>query len=246
MENRLQRYAKIRRLLNRPMEQKPDADQILSQMFMDEQAILLRLANTGQGWNVGDVYPLRVNPGQSEYRVDVGKVYFVTMRGGDNLNNFDLPIDFVDFNDSNAGGRHFVAGDGWHLDPQLVGGGAGAGIKFFRRGGESFASVNSNTSATYQIYSFASPVDRYAQSLEQSGVERELSDYTDLSSALALLAYTEWRPEDAAENINYNSARRSEISKSLAMQISRLDPVIDRYIMQINEPASIEMPYWNQ
>lgn len=254
MQTRLERFSKIRRLLGRPIQQKPDADQILSQMLMDEQATLLKLANTGQGWNT-TVFNLAVNAGQTDYplvwtRDEPGKVFFVT-REPDSFLGYSVPVRFNDMNNIDRDGGVVPVdfmnefGDGYFGIP------SGGSISFVRRGvqgEEKYAVLNPapTASATFKIYAFISSIDRYAAQLESSGVADELADYTDLNTTLALLPYAEWRRDDTVENINYNGNKRREIAAGIAVQLQRLTPIIDDYIRQINVPTTFEMPYWNE
>lgn len=254
MQTRLQRFSKIRRLLGRPLEQKPDADQILSQMLMDEQTTLLKLANTGQGWNTTS-FTLGVNSGQSEYPLawntdEPGKVFFVT-REPDSYLGYSVPVRFNDMNNiDRAGGVIPVDymnefGDGFFGIP--AGGGS---ISFVRRGvnGEQKVAVLNpapTVSATFKIYAFISSLDRYAAELASSGVSDELCDYTDLSTVLALLPYAEWRKDDSQENITYNSNKRRDIAGGVAVQLQRLTPIVDEYIRNINKATTFDMPHWN-
>ncbi len=251
MQTRLERYSKIRRLLGRPREQRPDADQILSQMLMDESTLLLKLANTGQPWNVSAPVNVRVYPGKQEYRLgaepgnDVGKIYFVTYLNGANRSGEEIPVVFTDFNDSGRGTIRNPAGDGVHIEPYFS---PNSGISFVRRGGEIFAHLNRSpaSSGTYRIYSFAGTEDRYSATMDGNSAAAELVDYTDLNTALALLPYAEWRSDDAAENQNYNINRQNSIGKGLMMQLQRLEPLVEDFIMTLNQPTTFDMPYWNE
>jgi hypothetical protein len=254
MQTRLERFSKIRRLLGRPMEQKPDADQILSQMLIDEQTTLLRLANTGQGWNTTS-FTLNVVAGQTEYPLawntdEPGKVFFVT-REPDSQLGYSLPVRFNDMNNLDYGANVIPIdymnefGDGY-FGLQDAG-----SISFVRRGvnGEQKVAVINpapTVSANFKIYSFVSSIDRYAAELASSGVADELADYTDLSTVLALLPYTDWRKDDTQQNITYNSNKRRDIAGGIAVQLQRLTPIIDDYIRTMNVPTTFDMPHWNE
>lgn len=253
MQTRLDRFAKIRRWLDSPMEQSPNPDKILSQMFTEEQAFLNRLTNTGQPWSLTSV-TLRARSGKSEYTLEgvdenLGKVYFVVRETGNAEQPF-LPIPHDDVNAQDYG-RMMQGANNSLLVPEK--------ISFYRE-----YSANQELKAiiqpapaenlTYKITFFSGEIDRFTARLTDSAFATELIDYVDLKTALALVPYSFWRIESGekeVQHITYNQMRRREIEKGLLMQLGNeqmpgtLAAIVHTYIKQINSPVSFEMDYWN-
>lgn len=245
MQNRIERYSRIRRWLGRPDEQSPSPDDILSQMLVDEQSLLNRLTNTGQPWSLID-FDFTSVAGKSEYDVspfdgDPGKVYFVYRQ----TNHPDipaLPIEFEEFNQLPLG--KLPTNQNTLLS-------AYERISFYRLYGQEqqIKAVIKPTpveSNRYKVYFHTGQIDRSTASMSQSSILAEFSDYLDLKTAIALLPYTIWLPETNKENRVFNQERRKEIGAGLIFQLQSQERIFNDYIENINSSKSFDMDCWNE
>jgi hypothetical protein len=245
MQDRIERYSKIRRWLGRPLEQSPSPDEILNQMLVEEQLMMNRLTNTGQPWSLLSVN-LYAQSGKSDYLIssldgEPGKVYFVYRI----TNNENLPfisIEFDNFNEIQSG--YIPSGVNQRLtSPER--------ISFYRKYGQTqeiravIQPVPRET-LTYKVFFHTGQIDRLSATLDQPAILSEHSDFLDLKASLALLPYTCWRADTTVENQRYNSERRREIANGLVMQLSTHERVLDKYIENIDDPVSFEMGHWNE
>ena len=239
---RLERYSKIRSLLDFPNEQSPNPHQILSQMLTSEQTLNLRLTNTHQAWNLmtsefesvagQSIYDL---PPSGANHATPGKVYFVIRSDANNATPY-LPVEYDEFS-----ALYFDQQD----LSERIGTLAPERISFYRTAAQNQAlkAILRPTPTgvfTYQITSYTGSLDRLYATMDGTAQVAELSDYLDLSSALVLLPYTKWS-NDAA----MNSDRRREIAAALNYQLERLESIVEEYIENLNQPAAARMGYWN-
>lgn len=244
-QDRIERYSKVRSWLDGPYAQKPSPHQILNQMLKDEQTLNLRLTQTRTPWNLIS-YTLTTVSGQSTYEIEQpvaayqnsGKVHFVVRSTG-NAELPSLPVPFDDFSSQNYGQ---MPGDG-EVNRNFT---TPERISFYRQNMQDQV-VNAviqpvpQEVLTYTIWFFTGSLDRSQALMTKVGPVTELTDYLDLKTALALLSYSEWRDDDA-----FNDRKRQTLGASLGLQIAELEPIVDKYIKDLNAPRSFDMDHWNE
>ncbi len=248
MNDRNERFSKIRSLLGFPLEQNPNPHQILNQMLMWEQNLLNRLSNTNAPWNLV-LFTLETVAGQSNYPIaqpisaaqESGKVYFV-VRSTENEKSPYLPIEFEDFDRQIYENTKFY--------DNLNGGESNNPIRerisFYRSDAQNQTRVGvitptPETVQTYNIWFHVGSVDRLEAALNKSGSATEMTDYIDISAAMSLLPSAQWEGLSRAENMD----ERKSYATALAFQLSRVEPIIDEYIQNLNSPQSFDLDGWN-
>lgn len=248
VHDRNERYTKIRALLGFPLEQNPNPHLILNQMLMWEQTLLNRLSNTNAPWNLVS-HTFSTVAGKSNHTIqqpvsgaqESGKVYFVVKDTGDEKAPF-VPIAFDDYNSEtfkdaalyldSAGGR-----SNFPIRER---------ISFYRAGAEAQTRVAVITPTpekieTYTVWFHAGSIDRLEAAMSAAGAATELVDYIDISAAISLLPSAQWEGLSRAENAD----ERKAYATGLAFQLSRVEPVVDEYVKNLNRPQSFDLDYWN-
>lgn len=242
--DRIERFSKVRSLLDYPYPQKPAPHQILEAMLMAEQALILRLTNTRQPWHLVS-YDLATVADQESYTItqpisayqNSGKVHYVIRATG----NSDAPylsIPYDDFSDRDFGNMP-AAGE---VNASLS---VPEKISFYR------ANVQDQTIKAvispvpqevlnYTIWFFVGNLDRSHALIASGGPILELSDYLDLNAARNVLDLCEWRDDP-----QYNDMKYKKRMAAISGQISMLEPVVDEYIKSMNGPKTFDMDYWN-
>lgn len=249
IQDRHERFSKIRSLLDFPFEQRPRPHQILNQMLIEEQTLSNRLTNTNQAWNLIS-FDVTTVKGQTEYPItspvingeQAGKVYFVVRATGKS----ELPFIGVPFDDFNALDYGKMA-DG--INQKFA---VGERISFYRKGGQNQQNVaviqpTPSEALTYTISFYSGTIDRLAALMTKQAPVTEIADYIDLKAAIALVPYAEWRKDD-----NYNRSRRQELAAGLMFQHGAMDRpdtlagIVNTYIKQVNSPATFDLGYWDE
>ena len=241
-QDRIERYSKVRTWLDGPYNQKPSPHQILNQMLTVEQTLNLRLTNTRTPWNLISL-TLTTVADQSVYEIDQpvalyqnsGKVHFV-IRSTGNAELPQLPVPFDDFSSMNYGEMP-QSGD---VNRSLS---VPEKISFYRTDMQDqvFKAVIQPVPQevlTYTIYFFTGSLDRSQALMSSTGPVTELSDYLDLKAALALLPYSESRDDD-----QFNISNRQSLATGIGMQIAELEPIVEKYIKDLNAPRSFDMDH---
>jgi len=249
IHDRLERFSKIRSLLDYPFEQRPRPHQILNSMLMEEQTLSNRLSNTNQAWNLISSNIATVK-GQTEYSIpnpvisneSAGKVYFVVRSTG----KTELPFIAVPFDDYNALDYGKMQPDINSLIPAAT-----ERVSFYRQGGQNqtIKAVIQPTPVevlTYTVSFYSGTVDRLAALMTKTAPVAEIVDYLDIKAAMAQVVNCEWRKDD-----EYNRVRRKEIAVSLLYQLGAINQpdtlagVVHDYIRQINSPQTFDLDHWN-
>ncbi len=240
VQDRIERYTKIRQWLGTPKEQKPTPHQILSQMCVDEQWLNLKLTNEGESWNL--IWKdLTTEIGTSEYTIEQpvssnqqsGKVYFAIRSTGDSELPY-LPVPFDDLSELDYGQMPSDVNSSFTVPEKL---------SVYRKDMQDQARVvviqpTPQAVMTYRIYFYTGQVDRLQALMNQSGILTELSDYLDLKSSLALLSYAEWYEQD-----DRNDRKAAKILEGLRFQYNEYKPEVEDYISSINSPTSFDLGY---
>lgn len=242
--DRIERFSKIRGLLDYPDPQKPSPHQFLNQMLMTEQTFNLRLTNSRKSWNListtittvagTDVYA--ITQPVSLYQ-NSGKVHFVVRSTGNSDVPY-LPIPYDDFSDRPYG----IMPSTGQINAALA---VPEKIAFYRANMQN-QTINAVLSPmpqevlTYTVWFFVGHMDRAQALLAGKGPLTELSDYLDLKTSRDLLDLCEWR-----EDPNYNAMKMKNRMATILGQLAELEPIVDEYIKSINGPKTFEMDYWN-
>jgi len=243
-QDRIQRFDKIRTLLDYPISQKPSAHAILNAMLMEEQTLVLQLTNSQVPWNlvsstittVSGTHTYEISQPVSAYQSS-GKAHFV-VRSTNNTDLPYLPVPFDDFSEQNYGNMPPSGQVNSALSvPEL--------ISFYRTGqqNQTIQAVIQPVPQevlTYTVWFFTGSVDRQRSLMEGTGPIIELADYLDWKAALQLLAVSEWS-DDEVKNDN----KRKGLAMTFASKIAELKPIADKYISRMNAPKGFEMDTWN-
>lgn len=257
--DRTERYSRIKSRLGPVFEQSPSPHQIFDQMLTDEQALLLRLTNTGKPWALIS-YTLTTVAGQSEYALtepvsnyqQSGKVHYVVRATGDaNLPYVDVPFD--DYSELNYGKMPLI-------------GNAGAGGNVIYEG--SVYPVTEKVSVyrkdaqdqtkylviqpvpqevlTYTVYFFPAALDKAHALATQTGAPIELNEYLALKSTAALLPNAMW-----SDDRSINDDERRNRSAGITSELGNVETpgtwehIVAQYIQSINAPKTFDMDLWN-
>lgn len=239
--DRFERFQNIRRGLGFPKENSPNADQMLHAMFKQEQALNLRLTNTGQPWSLVE-YSFPTVSGTREYTVPnpvaanqtAGKVYFVTRVTG-NSEISEVPVNFNDFSNA-AFDKMQPVGDSLYVQESLA---------FYRANlqNQSLNIVVSPTPQevlTYKIRFYVGSLDRLQSALAGTSLVTELTDFLDQCAMRDLIRHAEWKGYSRAENKD----KRAEYRADIDFEILRLEPSVDEFIDQINTPVATAIGTW--
>ena len=243
-QDRIQRYSKIRTWLGRPKAQKPSPHDILNQMLTDEQALNLRLTNTGKPWSLVSQNIVTV-AGTSTYSItqpvtanqSAGKVHFV-VRATDDVNLPYVAIPYDDFNQLDYG--KMPTGVNANLAvPEK--------ISFYRTNmqDQTIKAVIQPVPQevlTYTVWFFTGDLDRLYAAMSSSAAINELSDWLDLNSTMALLPYSEWNEYKRGEE---TMMRQKTLAAGLMFQLEKLNPTVDTFISSMNAETSFQLGYWN-
>lgn len=244
------RFSKIRAKLGYPKAQKPSPHQILTQMLMDEQALNLAVTNTRQPSNLLPAVTLTTVAGQSEYSISqiisggqfAGKAYFVIRETGEEELPY-VPVPFDDFNQLDYG--KMPAG----VNSAAIAGFVPEKISFYLTGGiqgqtrKAVIQPAPQEVLHYKIYFHTGGVDPLEAAIsEQKPLLEELTDYIDLRSLVSLLPLCEWQGNTKQED----REQRKDFAAGFAFELQRLEPIVDEYIDQINQPVTGEMSLWNE
>jgi hypothetical protein len=244
-QDRIERYSKIRTLLDFPREQQPRPHQILTQMLIAEQSMLLRLTNTRQPWHLISSNIVTVD-GTSEYTVaqpvsayqQAGKVHFI-IRATDNTDLPYLPVPFDDFSQQNYGVMLPTGTVNSELAvPEKVSVYRSASVN---QGYRLVIQPTPQEVLTYTVYFYVGGLDRSQATPTQTGPVTELDDYQDIETCLALLPITKWLDDEEA-----NTRKGMAIGTGLKFQLDRLEPIVRDYIKSINHPLSFDLDSWNE
>ena len=243
VQNRIERYSKIRAGLDYPYSQKPNPSQILNAMLMQEQAMLLKISNISLPVSLISKTLATVS-GTNTYTIEQpvssyqnsGKPYFVVRATG-NADTPYLPVPFNDFSEQEYGKLPSGQVNAALSVPES--------ISFYRTSGQNqvITAVIQPTPQeilSYTIWFFTGEVDRAQTLMTGQGPMTELSDYMDLKAMFALLPVSEWRDDD-----DFNRQRRTELGVGIGLQVAELQPTVDMYMKTLLEPETFEMGHWN-
>lgn len=245
MQNRIERFSKIRTWLDGAYAQKPSPHQILNQMLVVEQVLNLRLLLTEKPWTLISSVITTV-AGQSTYEIvqpvsghqNSGKVHFIVRSTGNN-DLPSLPVPFDDFCSLNYG-KMPPAGE---VNAGLI---VPEKVSFYRTDMQD-QKINAviepvpQEVLTYTVWFFAGALDRSDALMTSTAAIIELADYLDLKTAFTLLPYSEWRDDDV-----FNDTKRKSLGQALAAQIAELEPIVAEYISNINSPETFDMDHWDE
>lgn len=249
IQDRIERFSRIKAWLGYPKEQKPNPHQILNQMLVDEHWMNLKLTNEGESWNL--IYKDLVTvAGQSEYTIaqpvsndqQSGKVYFAVRATSDSDLPY-LPVPFDDLSELDYGEMPTGMADSLAVPEKL---------SVYRTDMQDqtrkvVIQPTPQEALTYRIWFYTAQLDRLQAAMDKSGIVTELSDYLDLKSTLALLAYAEWYDaDDPMKQLELNNRKAIAIGKGLEFQFNEHKPEVEQYINSINNPTSFDLDYWNQ
>jgi hypothetical protein len=245
VNDRIEEYSRIGAYLNDPYSQRPSPDRRLKALLTIEQTLNLRITNTGKPLNLISVDIATVS-GTDTYEIsqpvesyqNSGKAYYV-IRETDNADLPFLSIPFTDFSELMYG----------KMPPQGEVNSALAvpeKIAFYRTGQQNQAikaviSPTPQEVLTYTVWFTTGFLDRSHALMDGVGLMPELTDYKCLKAAFALLPYCEWRDDD-----NYNAGQRQTLAVGIGAQIAELEPIVEKYLSNINAPKSFDMDYWNE
>lgn len=243
-QDRIERFSKIKTWLGPTFEQRPSPHSILNQMATDEQALILRLTNTGQPWALVSK-TLTTVAEQSEYAIsqpvsasqNVGKVYYVIRSTGDeNLPYVSVPYD--DYSELNYGRMPAESDINASFSvPEK--------ISFYRLNAQDqtqYAAIQPTPQdvMTYTIWYLVASIDRSEMAMASVGPVAELSDWLDLQSAAALLADAQW-----SKDRDINKDERETRGAGIKFQLEKWEPIVSKYIRNINAPKTFDIGYWN-
>lgn len=216
---------------------------MLDEQLQQEQMLLLRLSNTRKPWSlvsatittVADQGTYTVEQPISSYQYP-GKVHYVARA----TENSDLPylsVPFDDFPDIEYG----------ELPPTTVNESLTVPerISFYRSGiqGQTFQAVISPTpqeALTYTVWFLTGSLDKSQALMTQTGPLTELADYIDLKAMLQLVGRCRWRDDE-----QFNATEQARLATGFERKISDYEPIVEKYIQNIDAPASFEMDHWN-
>lgn len=248
MATRRAELQEVRRLLGRPMHQRPDNDLIVGQLLRQEQLLLNKLNNTAQGWTVATTSVTTVED-QESYDVapeatavhGFGKALFVYR----DLGNGDImPVPMTDFTHE----LHDQMHEFWYVPP-TVGDGAryrSEKVAFFRTAPPSqikmrIYPVPDEADVTYNIAYAAGELDASQITMGDVPILPEWSNVRTIEASLYLLPYTEWDGLKRQENTD----RRKEIGTSLMSQVTDFRSELQGYIFNLqHEPITDCGPWW--
>lgn len=248
--DRIERYSKIRAWIDAPIEQRPTPHQILNQMLTEEQALLLRLTNSNKPWALVSK-TLTTVAGQSEYEItqpiasnqNSGKVYYIIRT----TNQTDLPYISVPFDDFSSQNYGQLLPSANANDPLLL----PELVSIYRKDAQSqkqyvVIQPAPQSVLTYTIYFKVGSLNRSAAAMTSTGPVSELNDWLDLTAAIHLLPYCEWKDDE-----NYNDSRRRTLAAGLADQIGDINKRgslaynVDQYLRTINSSNTFDLDYWD-
>lgn len=243
--DRQERFANIRAGLDYPLAQRPSPDQILREMLFAEQMLTLRLANSRKPWSLVS-YELVTTEGTRTYSItqpieafqSSGKVHVVVRA----TENTDLPFLEIPFNDFTGQDYGNMPPSGQVNNALMV----PESIAFYRTSIQSqtikaIVNPTPQEALTYTIYFLVGSLDRSRAELTDTGPLVELSDYIDNQAMLSLIDRCEWRDDDV-----FNDRKRASTAARITAKLASLEGIVEKYISNINAPASFTMGAWNE
>lgn len=240
---REQEFQEVRRLLGNPIEQRPNADLIVSGMIRQEQMMMNRLNGSSKAWTQESTQIVTVaNTG--DYTVTpagtatFGKALFVYRDLGDNTL---LPIPFTDYSSELNNQTH----DFFNIpiEAGMFPNYSSVKAAFYRSGGSPMMRiypVPEESSVIYKIVYATGRLDWTTFDWPDVPAMPEFSNLRTLSVALFLLPYAEWEGYSKSEN----SQRRSEIRQSLEPQMQMQDIEFAEYIRNPQHEPISDVGYW--
>lgn len=239
VQDRIERYSKIRAWLDYPKSQQPRPHQILNQMCVDEQWLNLRLSNENEPWNL--IYKdLATVAGTGEYTItqpvtanqQSGKPFFVARSTAVETEPY-VVIPFEDMTAQVYGEMQPVANT-LARPEKLI---------FYRSNMQDQSRIvivapTPQEVLTYRIWFHTGQLDRAAALMGQTSAVTEISDFLDLKTTLALLPYCEWSDIPAE-----NDAKRRTLLAGLQFQYNEMKEEALDYIDNMAGDADFSLGY---
>jgi len=245
MATRVEQMFRTRDLLDNCYPNKPSFHQLLRQEISTETDFANALNNTGRPWTTAE-YQLNYTPSQSEYTLqasDIGRILFVVRLTG-NQYIPALPVPFQDLATLRYGTlwSYFYtmySGIGAYALSETI-----EQMAFSRSGAvnpECKVTIQPmpQESATYIITYLVGAIGN-DDPLESSIALPEFSTLGQIRNALALLPYTRWSEDFAADKLH-----KDEIRDGLLYQASIKEPQMRDYIRQLVHNQTVELESWN-
>lgn len=227
------------------MPNRPSFHQLLRQEISTETDIANALNNTGQSWTTA-TYQLNYNPNQSEYilnATDIGRILFV-VRLTQNQWIPALPVPFQDMATLRYGtlwSNFYSMYNGWgaYVLPETI-----EQMSFFRSG-----VTNPETKVIIQpmpletaIYEITYLIGEFGNDdpLESSIALPEFATMGQLRNAMALLPYTQWSEDRAAD-----MARKQELAAAFQYPLNIKEPLFNEYKRSLVHPQTVDVGDWN-
>jgi hypothetical protein len=237
-------YLQVDRWLGEPFSQCPSPDMRLEQIYVEINAMLMKLANTGETW-ANKTVSLQSAVGQTNYTLslnilatndlsNIGKLYSAVKKTDNKYQPFvDVPVS--DLYSRKAGEPLPYHNDSSSSNITLIGVDALNGT----------LQVQIHPTPTkiedYTLYFNVGALDKFNSNWTDVFVVKELCDFIALQASAALLPYSEWY-EDMKENL----VKQQRIEQGLEKQIARKQIEVDNYIERKDSNKGFDVGYWNQ
>lgn len=255
--DRTERYSRIKSRLGPVFEQSPSPHQIFDQMLADEQALLLRLVNTGKPWALIP-YTFSTVADQTEYPLtepvslyqQSGKVHYVVRATGDaNMPYVDVPFD--DYSSLDYGRMPAVTNPAGNVVFENAAHPVPEKLSVYRKNAQDQTKYVVIQPApqevlSYTVYFFPAGIDKAHALVNQTGTVIELNEYLALKSTAALLPNAMWS-EDRSVNDDERRNRAAGITAELGnvAMPGTWEHIVAQYIQSINAPKDFDMDHWN-
>lgn len=236
---------RVRSILDNPLPNSPDFDQLFRIAIAEEQDFRNEMNNSSVAWSLQST-TVNYRVGQDTYDLNVndfGKALYV-LRATENCQIKWLPVPIDDVEDLRYGtllGAYF----GSYGIPWLYGMNETLEHMSFFRGGDQASQPmvriqpEPATNAEYVVH--YQPGHRGDDDALTSEVTLpEHVELLRLRQAMASLAYAKWHTDEAENRI-----RRQELAASFAMQMQRKEQTYREYIATMSHSRDVTLDYWN-
>lgn len=244
MPTRSECIFRMRDLLDHSWPSAPSFHQLLRQQISEEVDIVNSLNNTGQPWTTAE-YQLNYSPGLGSYDInatDFGKVLYV-VRLTQNQYIPALPVPFTDMSALQYGtlwnSFYNLYGSGAYVLPETI-----EQMAFYRTGA-------TNQQCKVQIQPAPQDTCTYVVTylvgyfgsddpLNATAALPEFATLTQLRGAMALLPYTRWSDDRAADR-----ERKQELALAFQYQLDRKERDFKDYKRSLVHSRTVDVGDWN-